>query len=628
MMYKRKSLIYLVALSIMSLLPFAVSAQITNSITIYSESDLDAYGSWPITINGGASGNPVVVTLGADIILTEPTNSYFIIGGDYVTFDGNNHTITINTGTSYPGLINNGSFVYSVNGYSNITIKNIELSAPTDQLINTAGWIGQEGFGYNATNVTIDNCHSNTTIISTNGGGIVGRSSSATINNCSSSGTIGSGGGGIAGRFFSGMISNCYSTGNIGTNAGGIIGSFSIGTAINCYSTGNIGFNGGGIMGTDAGNNGFGYIPGATVTNCYSRGNITGIRAGGIMAQKSFGTVTNCYSTGNIMGTDSGGIVGYLSSATITNCYTIGTEGTYSRGITGSVFSGAITNCLSSYSGSWSDSNASSVLTGTDGTVWVGYGLELPYTFASNTTGSIITTANFGSFTTYSGVSSDTQTMTVSGTSLQSDVTINAPAGYELSTSPAGTFSSSLALSPTSGTLDATTLYIRLTSSVVNGASGDITIASTGSTTQNIATGIAVLQSASTNIYGSKTIDGATRINKNGAIGISGVSSNGKIIHYLPSLSATSLISAINGNTAVSGGAILSNGGSAITASGVCWSLSPNPTTADSKTIDGTALSFTSNLTGLIAGTIYYVRAYATNSEGTSYGKGVSFTAL
>lgn len=626
MMYKRKSLIYLVALSIMSLLPFAVSAQITNSITIYSESDLDAYGSWPITINGGASGNPVVVTLGADIILTEPTNSYFIIGGDYVTFDGNNHTITINSGTSYPGLINNGSFVYSVNGYSNITIKNIELSAPTDQLINTAGWIGQEGFGYNATNVTIDNCHSNTTIISTNGGGIVGRSSSATINNCSSTGTIGSGGGGIAGRFFSGMISNCYSTGNIGTNAGGIIGSFSIGTAINCYSTGNIGFNGGGIMGTDAGNNGFGYIPGATVTNCYSWGNITGTRAGGIMAQKSYGTVTNCYSTGNIMGTDSGGIVGYLSSATVTNCYTIGTEGTYIRGIAGSVFSGAISNCLSSYSGSWSDSYASSVLTGTDGTVWIGYGLELPYTLFSNI--SIIAIANFGSFTTYSGVPSDTQTMTVSGALLQSDVTISAPTGYELSTSPTGTFSSSLSLSPTSGTLNASTIYIRLTNDVVNGASGTITVASTGSTTQSIATGIAVLQPASANIYGSKTIGRTTRINKNGAIGVSGVSTNGKIISYLPSLSATSAISAINANTAVSGGTILSNGGSAITASGVCWSSYANPTTADSKTSDETSLSFTSNLTGLIAGTVYYVRAYATNSEGTSYGTGVSFTAL
>ena len=619
-MYKRKSLICLVALSIMSLLPFAVSAQ----IAIYDGADLVNLG----TIYGGTSGNPTVVYLTSDITITSDTQ-FLTIGGDYVTFDGKGYTVTINTGGIYPGLIKNGSSIGPINGYSNITIKDIKLSSALNQQHrNTAGWIGQDGFGYNATNVTIDNCHSNTTLISTNGGGIVGRSSSATINNCSSTGTIGAGGGGIAGRFFSGTISNCYSTGNISTSAGGIMGGFSIGTVINCYSTGNISLNAGGIMGTDAGNNNAGSKPGVTVTNCYSRGNITGSNAGGILSQRSYGTVTNCYSTGNITGIDAGGIVGYQSSATVINCYTIGTEGTNSRGITSSVFSGTISNCLSSYSGSWSDSNASSVLTGTDGTVWIGYGLGQPYTLATSATSTLITIANFGSFTTYSGVPSDTQTMKVSGTLLQSDVTISVPDGYDLSTSPAGTFSSSLTLSPTSGTLDATTLYIRLTSSVVNGASGDITIASSGSTTQNIATGIAVLQSASANRYGSKTIDSATRINKNGTIGTSGVSINGKITLYTPSLSATSIISAINANTAVSGGTILSNGGSAITTSGVCWSSNANPTTTDSKTTDGTALSFASNLTGLIAGTVYYVRAYATNSEGTAYGTGISFTAL
>jgi hypothetical protein len=58
---------------------------------------------------------------------------------------------------------------------------------------------------------------------------------------------------------------------------------------------------------------------------------------------------------------------------------------------------------------------------------------------------------------------------------------------------------------------------------------------------------------------------------------------------------------------------------------GVCWSTSQNPTTANSNTNNGTATSFTSNLTGLTAGTTYYVRAYATNSVGTSYGSQVSF---
>ena len=46
------------------------------------------------------------------------------------------------------------------------------------------------------------------------------------------------------------------------------------------------------------------------------------------------------------------------------------------------------------------------------------------------------------------------------------------------------------------------------------------------------------------------------------------------------------------------------------------------PTTSDSKTNEGGGIgAFTSNLTGLRRGTIYYVRAYATNSAGTAYGE-------
>ena len=63
---------------------------------------------------------------------------------------------------------------------------------------------------------------------------------------------------------------------------------------------------------------------------------------------------------------------------------------------------------------------------------------------------------------------------------------------------------------------------------------------------------------------------------------------------------------------------------------GVVWSTSANPTTADSKTVDGPLSvtgSFTSNITGLIPGTQYHVRAYATNEAGTSYGADITFTA-
>jgi len=73
---------------------------------------------------------------------------------------------------------------------------------------------------------------------------------------------------------------------------------------------------------------------------------------------------------------------------------------------------------------------------------------------------------------------------------------------------------------------------------------------------------------------------------------------------------------------------ISSDGGSAVIASGVCWSLSQNPTTSGTKSTDGTATgTFTSLITGLTPGTFYYVRAYASNSIGTSYGNQLSFTS-
>lgn len=111
--------------------------------------------------------------------------------------------------------------------------------------------------------------------------------------------------------------------------------------------------------------------------------------------------------------------------------------------------------------------------------------------------------------------------------------------------------------------------------------------------------------------------------------------SNGSMIKYTsPSASSiiqaptltTSAASSITSATATSGGNISTDGGASVTARGVCWSTSQNPTTADSKTTDGSGIGvFTSSITELTANTTYYVRAYATNSVGTSYGSQVSF---
>ncbi|MBU6169550.1 MAG: hypothetical protein KGQ86_10960 [Bacteroidetes bacterium] len=94
----------------------------------------------------------------------------------------------------------------------------------------------------------------------------------------------------------------------------------------------------------------------------------------------------------------------------------------------------------------------------------------------------------------------------------------------------------------------------------------------------------------------------------------------------VPSLTTRELLNITN-TTATGGGSITNDGGSSITAKGICWSISPNPTTADSKTTDGTGTAtFTSFIIGLSANVTYYVRAYAINSTGTGYGNQQTFT--
>jgi hypothetical protein len=89
----------------------------------------------------------------------------------------------------------------------------------------------------------------------------------------------------------------------------------------------------------------------------------------------------------------------------------------------------------------------------------------------------------------------------------------------------------------------------------------------------------------------------------------------------------TTAITSITSTTAFSGGNITTDNGGSVTARGVCWGTATNPTTANNITTDGTGTgSFVSNLIGLQPGTIYYVRAYATNGAGTAYGSQVTLT--
>jgi hypothetical protein len=96
-----------------------------------------------------------------------------------------------------------------------------------------------------------------------------------------------------------------------------------------------------------------------------------------------------------------------------------------------------------------------------------------------------------------------------------------------------------------------------------------------------------------------------------------------------PPTVTTNVIKEVTQTSATCGGNVTNDGTAAVTFRGVCWSTNPQPTIADSKTLNGSGTgAFTSSLTGLTDGATYYVRAYATNSFGTGYGNAVVFTAL
>lgn len=123
----------------------------------------------------------------------------------------------------------------------------------------------------------------------------------------------------------------------------------------------------------------------------------------------------------------------------------------------------------------------------------------------------------------------------------------------------------------------------------------------------------------------------------------------------LPTLSTLSVTN-ITHTTAQSGGNITCGGGGLLTARGIAFGASPNPTIDDNIVSDGSGSAgtrgvgfgtspntngsgnnvmeifdiglFDANIVGVNPGTTYYIRAYATNSAGTAYGNQVEFTSL
>jgi len=118
-------------------------------------------------------------------------------------------------------------------------------------------------------------------------------------------------------------------------------------------------------------------------------------------------------------------------------------------------------------------------------------------------------------------------------------------------------------------------------------------------------------------------------INEGGII--FGEQSQLKTIQTIKPEVSTSAVTEITVNSAKSGGYIINNGGSAILENGICWSTDENPSLTNNIGFTNDSIgtdTFISSLTNLTNNTIYYVKAYAVNENGTAYGDAQQFKTV
>jgi len=234
-------------------------------------------------------------------------------------------------------------------------------------------------------------------------------------------------------------------------------------------------------------------------------------------------------------------------------------------------------------------------LTGTNATRLGYYKMNVYSLVFNNSVLSNSPTLSVNSLTGFGNVCSNNtsgpNSFTISGTDLTTaNITVGALSGYTFSTTAGGTYTSTLNLVQSGGSYSQP-IYVKFTPTAVQTFNGNIVIGGGGATSVNVATtgsGIACVSTVTTSTVLNITSSGATL-----------------------------------------SGEVSTDGGAAVTELGFVYGTSTNPTTANTKVQDGTGTgAFSEAITGLTAGTTYYVRAYAINTVGTAYGNEVSFTTL
>ncbi|MBK6380322.1 MAG: hypothetical protein IPF72_11655 [Chitinophagaceae bacterium] len=182
---------------------------------------------------------------------------------------------------------------------------------------------------------------------------------------------------------------------------------------------------------------------------------------------------------------------------------------------------------------------------------------------------------------------------TITGTTLNAtNVTVGALAGFTYSTTAGGTYTTSLSLAQPGGAYSQQ-IFVQFTPTAVQSYNGNIPVGGGGATAINVAAAGSGINTLATVTTGAAT--------------------------------------AITTTTATLAGTIPANGCSAVTAYGVEWSTTngfPNGTGTPVASTNLSGINFSSNVTSLVPGTIYYYHAYATNGGGTAYGAQQSFTTV
>ncbi|MCZ2477783.1 hypothetical protein G9H58_06885 [Aquirufa antheringensis] len=226
--------------------------------------------------------------------------------------------------------------------------------------------------------------------------------------------------------------------------------------------------------------------------------------------------ITNSTSVSNI----NGALQGFAMSGTTSNFVPglipeISGEATLSKGATTNY-----TNGLTGGTWSSTDTNIATVDPTTGVVTGVNAGTStITYTLCDKTVSKLVTvviptittSGSLTTFTTCLGTASVAQTFTVSAQYLTANLVLTAPAGYELAASSGGTYSSTLSIAPSSGTVSARLIYVRLSSASIDGQSGTISITSSNAVTQTISTGNAsVTSSVGGSISGSASVCSGT----------------------------------------------------------------------------------------------------------------------